>query len=141
MHNIVFVLYGTIYLSIGLMNVLRIQQAIPFQYRPYENIAMWQQSWGWTNIFAGILSCIGFVLFDSTRFVFNPVMARMILTIDFAFLIVHFLYLTPASTYFSPYHMEVFRCIQIVIIFEYIILLIWLSLCAGRWGSVVQTLG
>lgn len=137
----IFVLYGAIYLGLGLMNLAKMQTVVPFQYRPFEELEAWQKSWGWTNVFAGILSCIGFVLYDPAFFVFNSPIAKLILISEFALLFIHLLYLTPSATTFSPYHPGFLRAIQVVIIFEYIVLLIWLSLCAGRWQSVLQTLG
>ena len=139
--NIAFVLYGAVYLSLGLMNLVRLQDVVPFQYRLFEKLETWQRSWGWTNVFAGILSCIGFVLYDPALFVFNSAIAKIILISEFSFLFIHLLYLTPSATAFSPYHSAFSRVVQVVIIFEYIILLVWLILCAGRWGSVAQTFG
>ena len=141
LNRMAFILFSTLYLGLGLMNLAKLQTVVPFQYRSYGDLEAWQKSWGWINIFAGILSCTGLAIYYPGHFVHNKTIAMIILISLFVFLFVNLLYLSEHASSFSPYCPAFSRSIRIVIIFESIIISFWLILCAGRWGSVVQTLG
>lgn len=133
--NIFFAIFGALYLGLGVMHLSKLRVVIPARYSQFEGLDKWQRSWGLTNVFAGILSFLGFFMYNPALFSlkFPKTIAVMILLADLALLIANVLYFIPSARCFSPYDPAFSRIIQIIVVLDLLVVLVSLSLCAGKW--------